>query len=42
MRPKWMPKSMDAEKRGPKTCQNHQNLTYMATKIDEKSMKNRG
>ena len=21
-----MPKSMDAEKRGPKTCQNHQNI----------------
>ena len=32
-----MLKSMDAEKKTPKTCQNHQNITKMATKIDETS-----
>ena len=31
-----MLKSMDTEKRGPKTCQNHQNITKMAAKIEEK------
>ena len=31
-----------AKKRGTKTCQNHEHITYMATKIYEKSMKNQG
>ena len=39
MRPKWMLKSMDIEKRGPKTCQNRQNITKTVTKIDPKSIK---
>ena len=36
MKSKWMLKSMDTEKRGPTTCQNHQNITKMVTKIEEK------
>ena len=39
MRPKWMLKSMDTEKRGPKTCQNRQNITKTVTKINPKSIK---
>ena len=34
-----MLKSMDTEKRGPKTCQNRQNITKTVTKIDPKSIK---
>ena len=34
-----MLKSMDTEKRGPKTCQNRQNITKTVTKIDPKSAK---
>ena len=38
MKPTWMPKSTDDEKRCPETCQNHhQHITKMATKIHEKS-----
>ena len=39
MRPKWMLKSIDAEKRDPKTSQNRQNITKTVTKIDPKSIK---
>ena len=39
MMPKWMLKSMDTEKKAPKTCPNRQNITKTVTKIDPKSIK---